>query len=83
MNVMIIDDDENVRRRLKSLIDWDGLSAQLVCEAKDSDTAKELFLLYRPKIVITDINIPVISGIDLAEELQQEDAEVRFIVITG
>lgn len=66
MNVMIIDDDENVRRRLKSLIDWDGLSAQLVCEAKDSDTAKELFLLYRPKIVITDINIPVISGIDLA-----------------
>lgn len=83
MNVMIIDDDENVRSRLKSLIDWKGLSAQLVCEARDSDTAKELFLLHRPKIVITDINIPVISGIDLAEELQQEDSEVRFIVITG
>lgn len=83
MNVMIIDDDENVRKRLKSLIDWEGLSAQLVCEARDSDTARELFLLHRPKIVITDINIPVISGLDLAEEFQKEDSEVRFIVITG
>lgn len=83
MNVMIIDDDENVRKRLKSLIDWEGLSAQLVCEARDSDTARELFLLHRPKIVITDINIPVISGLDLAEEFQKDDSEVRFIVITG
>lgn len=83
MNVMIIDDDDNVRERLKSIIDWEGCAANLICEAKDSDMAMELFLLYRPKIVITDINIPVISGIDLAAQLQKEDPEVCFIVITG
>lgn len=82
-DVMIIDDDLQIRQRLKSIIDWQGLQLRLVCEAADSDTARELYLLHRPKIIITDINIPIISGLDLAEELQKEDPELRFIVITG
>lgn len=83
MNVMIIDDDENVCQRLKSMIDWDGLGLTLACEARDSETAMELYMLHRPKIIITDINIPVISGLDLAEILQKEDPELCFVVITA
>lgn len=82
-DVMIIDDDLNVRERLKHIIAWDTLPIQLSCEAEDSDSATELFSIYRPKIVITDINIPIISGLELAKTLQKEDSEVRFIVITG
>ena len=81
--IMIIEDDANVRKRLKSIIDWDRHSATLVCEAEDSETATELYMLYQPKIIITDINIPIISGLDLAAELQSEDPELQFIVITG
>ncbi len=83
MNVMIIDDDENIRQRLKSIIDWDGLGANLVCEAGDSESAMEQYLLFRPKIVIADIRIPIISGVELAEQMQKEDPEIRFIIITG
>lgn len=83
MNVMIIDDDENVCQRLESIIDWTGLGAHLVCQARDSETAMELYMLHRPKIIITDINIPVISGLELAEQLQKEDPELCFIVITA
>ncbi len=82
-DIMIIEDDRNVRERLTSMIAWDTLPVRLVCEAEDSDTARELYLLYQPKIIITDINIPIISGLDLAQELQKEDPELRFIVITG
>ncbi|MEA4965503.1 MAG: response regulator [Oscillospiraceae bacterium] len=82
-DIMIIDDDLQVRERLKSMIDWDSLPIRLVCEAADSDTAMELYLVYRPKIIITDINIPIISGLDLAVALQKEDPELQFIVITG
>lgn len=82
-DVMIIDDDLNVRERLKHIIDWDALPIRLVCEAEDSDSALELFSIYRPKIVITDINIPIVSGLELAKMLQKEYPEVRFIVITG
>ena len=54
---MIIDDDAVVRERLKDMIDWKGLSLELVCEAGDSDTALEMYLLYRPKIIISDISV--------------------------
>ena len=45
---MIIDDDAVVRERLKDMIDWQGLSLELVCEAGDSDTEIEMYFLYRP-----------------------------------
>ena len=81
--VMLIEDDLAVRERIKSMVDWEALSAELVCEAGDSDMAMELYMLHRPKIIVTDINIPVISGLDLAHVMRKEDPELQFIVITG
>lgn len=81
--VMIIDDDAEIRERLKSIIDWEGLSLELVGEAGDSETAMELYLLRRPKIIISDISIPVISGLELAEIMRREDSDLQFIIITG
>ena len=83
LKVMIIDDDRDVRDRLKSIIDWDGLNLSLSCEAGDSEAAMEFYLLHRPKIIITDIHIPIISGLELARKLLEQDKEIRFIVITG
>jgi len=83
LGVMIIDDDRDIREWLEYFIDWDGLGVDLTCEAADSETAMELYLIHRPKIVITDISIPIISGLELANELSTLDSEIRFIVITG
>jgi two-component system response regulator YesN len=82
-DVMIIDDDKPIRDYLRSIINWNDLHLQLVCEAEDSEGARELYLLHRPKIIITDINIPIISGIELAKEISLINPEVRFIIITG
>ena len=82
-SVMIIDDDIMIRERLKNIIDWESLSLKLVAEAGDSDTAMELYLLHRPKIVISDILIPVVSGLELAETMRAEDPDLQFIIITG
>lgn len=82
-SVMIIDDDAKIRSRLKTMIDWDSFPIEFACEAADSDTARDLYLLYRPKIIITDIFIPIITGLELAEELAKIDPEIRFIIITG
>jgi len=81
--VMIIDDEQHIRERLKNIIEWTELGLTFSCDAADSDSAKELFILHRPKIVITDINIPTVSGIELAQQFADIDPEVRFIVITG
>lgn len=82
-DVMIIDDEEDVRERLVSNIDWSRLSLRLCGQAADIDTARELYMLYQPKIIITDINIPMGSGLDLAQELLELDSSLQCVVITG
>jgi len=82
-DVMIIDDEIDVREHLISIIDWKNLPIRLVAHASDYDTAKELYLLHQPKIIITDINLSMGSGLDLAEEFTQMDPTIQCIVITG
>ena len=83
IDVMLIDDDACVRDYLREMIDWDGLGLRLLCEAGDGATARELYNLHHPRIVVTDINIPIISGLELVKEFIQEDKDLRIIVITG
>lgn len=83
IDVMLIDDDVAIRDYMRHIIDWNRLGLRLTCEAGDSETARELYLLHHPKIVITDINIPIISGLELAKEFVAADKEVRIIIITG
>ena len=82
-DVMIIDDEIDVREHLISIIDWENLPIRLVAQASDYDTARELYLLHQPKIIITDINLSMGSGLDLAEEFMQLDPTMQCIVITG
>ena len=82
-DLMIIDDDVYVRERLKAMIKWDSIPVRLVCEAGDGETGRELYSIYHPKIVITDIMIPIISGLDLVSEMLKEDPELLVIVVTG
>lgn len=82
-DVMLIDDDFHVRERLKKLINWEELNLHMVCEAADGETAKDLYAIYRPKIIIADINIPIINGLELTKQFIAEDPDLLVIVITG
>lgn len=81
-DVMLIDDDAASRQSLKQNIQWEKLGTRLLCEAEDSETATELYMLYRPKIIIADMSVPLLFGLELAANLQKEDADIQFIIIT-
>lgn len=81
-DIMLIDDDVTSRQALKQNIHWDKVGARLLCEAEDSETATELYLLYRPKIIIADMSTPLLFGLELAANLQKEDQDIQFIIIT-
>lgn len=81
--VMIIDDDVDTREYLRAIIDWNSLGLRFVCEAGNYDVAREMFLVNRPQIVISDICIPGGNGLDLIKEFIDLDSELRFIIITG
>jgi len=82
-DIMIIDDEPDVREHLVSIIDWESLPVRLAAQASDMDSAREMYLTCHPRIIITDISLPMGSGLDLMEEFLKEDPSLQCIVITG
>jgi two-component system response regulator YesN len=83
MKVMIIDDEPNIRDGLKTLIDWGKLHCILVGEAQNGVEGIEKILLLKPDLIIVDIKMPEIDGIQLIETITQLRIETHFIVLSG
>lgn len=82
-NFMIVDDDKLVRERILSLIPQKKFGLELCGEAENGVQALELFQSAHPQIVLLDINIPLLDGIEAAKAMLQEDPDVNVIIITG
>ena len=80
---IIVDDDKLVRERIRSAISLEKLGLKFCGEAEDGVQALDLFERHRPQIVIMDINIPLINGIEVAKQILAEDPEVNVIIVTG
>jgi two-component system response regulator YesN len=81
--VAIIDDDPNVLRGMKKIIPWEELELEWVGEGKDGEEGLELIRLKHPDIVITDVYMPVLSGLDMVEKLRREGFKGKIIVLSG
>ena len=82
-NFLIVDDDKLVRERILSLIPQQKLGLELCGEAENGIQALEIFHTAHPQIVLLDLNIPLLDGIDLAKAMLQEDPDVNVVIITG
>ena len=83
IRIMIVDDMPVFREYLVSCIDWAAYGFEICCEAKDGKEALEKFDEANPDIVLTDITMPYIDGINLAEQLLMINSEVSVVFITG
>lgn len=81
--LMIVDDDQLIRQRLGKMIRFDDLQLELVCQAAEGEEALSLYEQYHPHIVVTDINIPLVDGLELLRRLHEIDPYLQAIVITG
>lgn len=81
--VMIVDDEPSVRKGLISFIEWDRLDCQVVSEACDGIEAIEKLHSCIPDIVITDIKMPEMDGIEFASFLYSNYSDIKVIILTG
>ncbi len=79
-SILYVDDDESYREIMKDIL---SMFFDNVMMAKDGVEALELYKEFTPKIVITDINMPQMNGLELIEEIQKLNFEVSFIILTG
>ena len=81
--VLIADDEFWVAALIRNSIDWDTMGLELIGEASDGEEACEKILSLHPDIVITDIRMPGLNGIELMEKIRLMRLKVEFIILSG
>ncbi|MFC5652052.1 response regulator [Paenibacillus solisilvae] len=81
--IAIVDDDRHVLGGMKRLIPWDQLEVRPVGEAMDGEEGLRLIEECRPDIVITDIHMPVMNGLEMIEQLRKRNYEGKIIILSG
>lgn len=79
---MIIDDDIPMLKYLRRIIDWESLNIEIVFESASSLKALENFDQVKPDIVLTDIGLPQMDGIELATKIREKSEDTRVLFLT-
>ncbi|MDD2697492.1 MAG: response regulator transcription factor [Arcobacteraceae bacterium] len=80
LTIVYIEDDDNIRENFCEF--FERFHANIFCTSNAED-GLELYKTKKPDIMVVDINLPNMSGIELVSQLRQEDKLTRFIITTA
>ena len=81
--VVIVEDEELVRRGIVLAVDWQSVDCAVVGEAADGVEGLEVIRRERPEIVVTDIKMPRMDGIEMLRQLREEGNGAAVILLTA
>ena len=82
-SVLLIDDESWVMEDLKLLVDWESLGFNVVAEANNAEVARTAIDKYNPDLVVSDIRMPGLSGIQLLEEYANVEHSFKTVFVTA
>lgn len=83
LSVVLVDDEEIIRDGLFNGVDWGSLGLEVVGQAEDGEQALELVAAKKPDIVITDIKMSFIDGLEFIERVKPVYPGIYIIIISG
>lgn len=83
LSLLIVDDEPIMREGLKVYIDWRNCGIESICTAGDGVSALEVVQSQRPDILITDIRMPEMTGLELIEEVRKLQPDCVCLIISG
>lgn len=81
--VVVADDEEELRRALIRRVDWESIGFSVVGEAENGVEALELVEKHEPDLLLTDIRMPFISGIELARQVREVRPATQIVFLSG
>lgn len=81
--VVVADDEEELRRALIRRVDWECIGFSVVGEAENGMEALELVEKYEPDLLLTDIRMPFLSGIELARQVREVRPTTQIAFLSG
>ena len=83
MRVLIVDDEVIIRKGLSTVIDWEENGFLLLEPAESGEEGLEITQSKKPHIILTDIRMNGMSGLEMAKEVKQLYPETEIIVLSG
>ncbi len=81
--VLIVDDDHLVREGLKNSVPWSCIGFESLFFASNGKEAMTLFEKYGHDLVLTDIKMPIMDGIELCKKIRQISNDTKIVIISG
>lgn len=79
-HILIVDDESNMRRGLRDNLEFEGYE---VSEATDGENALQVLKAIKPDIIILDVMMPKLSGLDVCKQLRKDGNETPIILLTA
>ena len=83
IKVFLVEDEYAIREGIKKSVEWENHGFTLVGEAGDGEVAFPKILKTKPDILITDIRMPFMDGLELAKLVKNELPNIKIIVLSG
>ncbi len=81
--LIIVDDEKNIREGLAQCYSWNELGFELCSTFPDGKSALDYVRRYRVDVVLSDIRMPVMDGLKLAEQLSLSYPSVIMVLLSG
>ncbi len=81
--VILVDDEEEVRQAIIRKLDWEAIGFEVIGYADNGEDALEIAERLRPDVVMTDIKMPFMDGLTLANKLKQISKDTKIIIFSG
>lgn len=81
--VIVVEDENMVRKGIILTIDWSALNCVIVGDAANGEEGAELVKRLKPDIVVTDVKMPRMDGVEMIDCLRKAGCEARFIILTA
>ena len=81
--IILVDDEEEVRKSIIKKIDWKDAGFQVVGDAENGQEAMEVVEALEPDVVLTDVRMPYMDGLTLAEWVRQNYPSIKIIIFSG
>ena len=81
--MLVVDDEYYIRLGIINAIDWSSINVEIIGEAADGASALKLARETRPDLILLDICMPILNGLELMEQFQKEQLDCDIIVLSG
>lgn len=82
-SVLLVEDEISIREGIRDIIEWEKLGYRFIGEAKNGKEALEIYDGSDPDLVITDIHMPKMNGLDFISEIRGRSKDTKIVILTG